>query len=89
MALLLGTLWRCTKIPVSPLVSLLFGRPDVGPPGTAWYFFANINHSETWNEMLADGLDRQNPILDAILCVRPPRESTSGRNSVQGTPVET
>jgi hypothetical protein len=37
--------------------------------GTAWYFFANINHSETWNEMLADGLDRQNPILDAILCV--------------------
>jgi len=37
--------------------------------GTAWYFFANINHSETWNEMLADGLDRQNPILDAVLCV--------------------
>jgi hypothetical protein len=37
--------------------------------GTSWYFFANINHSETWNEILADGLDRQNPVKDAILCV--------------------
>jgi hypothetical protein len=35
--------------------------------GTAWYFFANINHSETWNEMLADGLDRKWPICDAVL----------------------
>jgi hypothetical protein len=51
-----------------PIFAVVLGANRVGW-ATAWYFFANINHSEKWNELLAEGQDRKHPILDAVLCV--------------------
>jgi hypothetical protein len=58
--------WSAGMETALPIFGVVLAANRVGW-GTAWYFFANINHSETWNEMLADGLDRKWPICDAVL----------------------